>query len=349
MIRKGESSRLEALEALIAEKRKHEGYLAKLDERRAGTPEQVYMRLRDEYLMKLTDAQVRAQSEAEAIAGDLSEDDDAVREVEARLAALQEERVEGELRAAVGELDPKEWNKKLTALTASISLAEKERDARSEVVERTRSLLAEALGSAGKTEDAPGGRSASATGGASRSGMSGGPSFDELAFLSSVTGRAPSAAAPPPPQGAAAASKGKSSPSAEPAKSDAPVSAPGGDPRAKVETPVPSGESASASKTVGKSKSEESASVVEARKEPVAAPVAAPVAEPVRPPVAEPVAAVEIPAEAEPPAEEEPDAFGRPTPRTSQAVKTLKCQECGTFNFPTEWYCERCGGELAAL
>lgn len=30
-------------------------------------------------------------------------------------------------------------------------------------------------------------------------------------------------------------------------------------------------------------------------------------------------------------------------------IKTLKCQECGTMNYPTEWYCERCGGELSAL
>ena len=29
--------------------------------------------------------------------------------------------------------------------------------------------------------------------------------------------------------------------------------------------------------------------------------------------------------------------------------KTLRCQECGAMNFPTEWYCEKCGGELAAL
>jgi hypothetical protein len=36
--------------------------------------------------------------------------------------------------------------------------------------------------------------------------------------------------------------------------------------------------------------------------------------------------------------------------RPSQAVvKTLKCGECGTLNRPTEWYCERCGAELAAL
>ena len=38
--------------------------------------------------------------------------------------------------------------------------------------------------------------------------------------------------------------------------------------------------------------------------------------------------------------------------RTSGATeqsKTLKCGECGTMNYPTEWYCERCGAELAAL
>ena len=27
----------------------------------------------------------------------------------------------------------------------------------------------------------------------------------------------------------------------------------------------------------------------------------------------------------------------------------LKCNECGAMNYPTEWYCERCGAELAAL
>jgi len=31
------------------------------------------------------------------------------------------------------------------------------------------------------------------------------------------------------------------------------------------------------------------------------------------------------------------------------AAKTLKCPECGTANYPTEWYCERCGGELATM
>jgi hypothetical protein len=36
--------------------------------------------------------------------------------------------------------------------------------------------------------------------------------------------------------------------------------------------------------------------------------------------------------------------------RGSQSVaRTLKCGECGALNRPTEWYCERCGAELATL
>jgi hypothetical protein len=29
--------------------------------------------------------------------------------------------------------------------------------------------------------------------------------------------------------------------------------------------------------------------------------------------------------------------------------KTLKCRDCGSLNRPTDWYCERCGAELAAV
>ncbi len=39
----------------------------------------------------------------------------------------------------------------------------------------------------------------------------------------------------------------------------------------------------------------------------------------------------------------------RPPRSGSSAAKTLKCTDCGAMNRPTEWYCERCGAELAAL
>src|SRR3954468_7484177 len=43
-----------------------------------------------------------------------------------------------------------------------------------------------------------------------------------------------------------------------------------------------------------------------------------------------------------------PRAGGTQDPRSEQH-KTLKCPECGAANYPTEWYCERCGGELATM
>ena len=45
-----------------------------------------------------------------------------------------------------------------------------------------------------------------------------------------------------------------------------------------------------------------------------------------------------VPAPAAPPVNDDPEP-----------VRTLKCRECGTMNLPTEWYCESCGAELAAL
>jgi hypothetical protein len=78
---------------------------------------------------------------------------------------------------------------------------------------------------------------------------------------------------------------------------------------------------------------------------------AAPVAEPprTRESGATRTAGAAAPAKTEERELRKPGPFSVPTPRDTDAVKTLKCQECGTMNFPTEWYCERCGGELAAF
>jgi uncharacterized OB-fold protein len=49
-------------------------------------------------------------------------------------------------------------------------------------------------------------------------------------------------------------------------------------------------------------------------------------------------------------AEREPEevpAFLRDVPQ--EQTKTLRCGDCSAMNFPTEWYCERCGAELAGM
>jgi hypothetical protein len=45
-------------------------------------------------------------------------------------------------------------------------------------------------------------------------------------------------------------------------------------------------------------------------------------------------------------ADQEPIAKSRPSVINQ---RTLKCGECGALNLPTEWYCDRCGAELASL
>lgn len=353
-MKKADASRLETLEALIAEKRRQETFLAKLEERRAGTPEHVFNRLRDEYLTKLTDAQVRAAAEAETLSGGLEDDDAALEETEARLATLEEERIEMQLRAEVEEWDAKETQKKLTAMTASISMAEKERDARKAVAERTRALLHEARGGAPATP-----RAGTPSGGTPTmrptTAMAGGPNFDELAFLNSVVGR-PSAQSAPAPR--------ESKPVAQPSEAkeikESP-SAPTPAPRTPTPPPMPA---APAPAPAAESAAPEPAPEPVAPNIPPSPAPPPPPAPSAEKPAAQPSLDLETPRAATAPAEagketeegaedeEEsstPSPLGRPTPRTSQQIKTLKCAECGSMNYPTEWYCERCGGELAAL
>jgi len=48
-----------------------------------------------------------------------------------------------------------------------------------------------------------------------------------------------------------------------------------------------------------------------------------------------------------------PTASSLPTPQPGdedlEEPRTLRCRDCGTMNLPTEWYCEQCGAELAAV
>ena len=362
---KADTSRIEALDAVLAEKRKHEGFLAKLEERRVATPANVFARLRDEYLTKITDLQVRASIEAESLSAGLDEDQAAVAEIEAKLAAITEERIEGELRAEVGEYDSKEWGDRLKTLNASLSKIEKERDAKVATFERTRALLAEARGPAAVVPEAvapietpppapapivrPTSQSLSAPPVVRTSAAESMPAVPAATTESApaVAWLAPSPAPAPPAPPAP--------PAAPPAPAPAPPVAP--DTSAPVEAPPraptpgspmagsPSfDELAFLNSVVGRSSTQFKAEPPAPRPSRDSStnrtpPIpAAPINPPARPA-----------APAAPTVESDSGPLGRPTPRTSQAIKTLKCAECGTLNYPTEWYCERCGGELAAL
>jgi hypothetical protein len=404
---KPDTSRIDTLEAIMADKRKHESYLAKLEERRASTPASVFNRLRDEYLTKLTDLQVRASMEAESLSEGLKAEETAVAEIESRLAAITDERIEGELRAEVGEYDPKEWAKKLESLSATIAQIEKERTSKVASYERTRRLLTEARGAATPAVVPPPMESPSAPPPAAApapvlmpvpASPAPAPAHIVEAASAPVAAAVPVAAppaAPAPPKAAeaaptrqtplgqpvpaapaavapvAAAAPAPAAPVVEPSREPAsePAAAPAPEPRSsapasdpvpaptpeRAKTPAPGApmagspsfdELAFLNSVVGRTSTSAKAEPA-APSSPEPRPSGASRAVPVPPPAAPaPRATTNV----RPPLDDESAGpLGRPTPRTSQAIKTLKCQECGTLNFPTEWYCERCGGELAAL
>jgi primosomal protein N' len=102
--------RVEAVAALIAERRKYEGWLAALEAKRAETPDHVFFRVRSDYERRLSEILERLRSQASA----LNERADALN---LRLAALvqqerasQDRRHEAELRVSVGEFSQKAWD-----------------------------------------------------------------------------------------------------------------------------------------------------------------------------------------------------------------------------------------------
>ena len=263
----------ETLDELLAETRRYAGYLEKLQERREGTPPHLYARLHAEYETRLADLRLRAEIEADALAGGLEEDEAAVQDAEARLAEVEEERAEGELRAAVGELDPRVWAKRLHGLNAQVASIGAERDALVAALAHRRTLLEEVQGQRrlgpGVPSDCP----------------------PRVSFASPAFGGAVEAALAP------------------------------------------------------------AAAVVSVVAPAVAPAVARPVVPPVPPAVAPTMAVGGLFDDLDLPratvSASAPDRVASPDDGASDP-KSLKCHECGTMNFPTEWYCERCGGELAA-
>jgi hypothetical protein len=119
--------RVEAVAALIAERRKYEGWLAALEAKRSETPDHVFFRVRSDYERRLSEVLEGLRSQAAA----LNERADALNE---RLAALLEEerasrdrRAEAELRVSVGEFSQRAWDAlmKETADTAARIAAER--------------------------------------------------------------------------------------------------------------------------------------------------------------------------------------------------------------------------------
>jgi hypothetical protein len=347
----------DAITALLQERRRFEQWLATLESRRAITPANVYARVHGDYSARLA-------AVLDQLGGRSAELQQSVDALGSKLSALEseenskrDERAEAELRAAVGEYTQERWIELSEATDTEITRLSGERSEATAELAQLQQLLNMAM--ARRPEPIvpappttpppppltppmaiPAAPAAAAT-----------PSTPPPAAPAPAM-PAPAAAAPPPPPPEIprlrppeprTADGAMRRPSAAvprpPEPRTEPKTGPMADPSmfdelAFLKSVAPAGGAASAQGTAPGGK----------------APAPASRAKLATPPEAGTLNDISLPDQTTAPANAGSGSvpvFLRDVP--TEQVKTLKCSECGSMNYPTEWYCERCGGELAAM
>ncbi len=357
------SGALAAVGALMAERRRFEGWITALTARRATTPQHVFERVHKDYTTRLNIVIEQLTSHAdelrratEALTSRLSELGDEQQRAE-------DERAEAELRAHVGELSSADWERTAAASDAAIAGVVNRRTEAELELSRIRELLDSTARPAPAAPVAPEAPIAAPVPRASKAVAAEGAPVAEPVVAApgriSVQGNAADADATLPaelPASVIAAEQQlldieeRAQPAAvpvSPAVEPAPAAAPA--PRktngfdelaflsSVVDTPTGTFDAAPSDlpderarrDTFAMRSQEDTITNLGARETPMD------------------LASIER-------EDSPPTSGGRPTSAISrdtsgEGVKSLKCGECGALNYPTEWYCERCGAELASL
>jgi len=279
---KAKTNALDALRALIAERQQYEQWLSTLEAKKEGTPEHVFERVQADYNGRLARVVNEIRGHAEELQLSISTLSSRLVEVAREEDTRREGLQEAELRAAVGEYEPEQWNQLKAEAEQALEKIAADRKALDDQLGELRSIqkLSEA--------SVPG---------------------EELLMPPST----PSPAPEPPREEA----KSANAPVSEPIEPLIVPDVPSVPPVQKEIRETPAQERL-------------------------------PLAEPVAEAASSVVNATSRPRNKTPSggtsAQKSKSEAARP-----DAAKTLKCPECGTPNYPTEWYCERCGGELATV
>jgi hypothetical protein len=300
---------LEAVGALIGERSKYEGWIAALATK-SDVPAHVLEKVRADYSGRLSGVLSGFSAHMPALQTALADFQSRDSSLSAQEKACRDEHAEGELRHMVGEYDNEQWDQVRVGHEALLSrLASERQSVAAELAEVQRSLAA--------TSDA--GHRARAMG-------------EKAAPSSASRDEAPTPAV------AAAIAESRSTPPAAPAAPEpivaaAPVAAP--QPIAEPTDRRPVAEDLGFLRSAPRTTPRDNGGTEAVAQSTGSAGRAAD------------APALRIVPDSPAPAQ---------TPRSVataagaiDAAKTLRCAECGTMNYASEWYCERCGGELAVL
>ncbi|HYN80210.1 MAG TPA: hypothetical protein VES88_01805 [Gemmatimonadaceae bacterium] len=361
---KSKTNALDALRALIAERQQYDQWISTLESKRDGTVEHVFNRVYSDYRSRLDRVVGEIRGHAEELQLSIAALSSRLGEVAKEEEAKRDAMSEAELRAAVGEYDVAQWESmqadskrqldKIAADRASLEAQLAELESIRKLSEVT----------------AP-----SVEGGAATLPVS------EPAKTDSARADAPKAEKEEPAEAAQATEPTTAGPSAfvradrieEPAPrkqfsdagwpardivEQAPAAAARPEPAAAKTSQRPFDSPASAPPRAQPAAADTPGAAAPTASPPISANMDAALAEPR--PSATPVAPPRTPT---PPRNKRHTPTGKdaqissgfskpirtPADARPEVNKTLKCPECGTANYPTEWYCERCGGELATM
>ena len=333
------SSPMEAVTRLVDEREKYEQWLDELEAKKDSTPPKVFDRVRQDYLARLQAVMDQLKEHTAVLQEHAANLVARLRELEAREQHITDELAETELRANVGEITEAEWEATSRKAQREVAKLKENQEVIADDLIRIRDILSNGGDEDEDEEDAP--RTSA--------------DFDELEFLKSVVGPSTGAHAPAP-KPPAPAPKPTTPPSAPavrrtPSAGTPPSPRTGDVPLAGTAAKPTTGEvpltpTAAPSPPPGPAPAAPRPTPSAASAASSAPPAAAP-APPAPPaPPAAPAPKPEVRKPAEPP---RPDnALGLRTSDVAEQ-KTLKCAECGSMNYPAEWYCERCGAELAQI
>jgi len=312
------------IESLLAERARYDGWIALLASRPVDAPSHVVERVRSDYERRLAGIREELLSRSDELHGEASVLAGRVADLAARHHNRMDARAEDELRAFVGELDENTWRVRSAEHDAAIKQVLDERSASERDLSRIQALLEDV------SEPAAG------------------------EIEARVPERRPPAA-------------WDVTDLTAPAQAEAPLT-PHQPPQQRRQPPPEAGIPSGGEPIPRSSLFDELAflNAVPARTPPHLAqgvPRSAPTPSYVGtiPPGPQVSAPHTVPAEPKPVRpEREPihrDAVVTPTETKSAGAvrppsdpeRSLKCQECGWSNLSTEWYCEKCGGELSAF